>query len=646
MSITRAQIARQLLNSIAPKGEKLAYINKKEAKLLKKKGGAGIDVNGTGIKSYFDPGVGAGSVSESLSEAAGVGSGYSGGNSGDNGDSGSGGNFATINRGPRTVSPTRDEAIQNPFGITRVNRNFIAPNAAVNRRPPPTEFIEEEETLLDKGIGYGKDLAKTYAKNTALTALGISNPFGLTGMALTSLFNRAKEDKAKRDSIDAKTANARLSGSFTTAFNPTRTTGPGPIIDGGGDNMPMPMMPFRSPELPSDIESRPSDFDLYAALEGREAMNFGMNPNNMMGAMQRFSDGGEVRQAYGLGSLVKKFKRGVKKVGRGIKKFAKSDLGKAALLYAGGTYLGGMKAFGGSGIGGKAGLKKFGFENFGKRLFSPTGTDGFSNIFNPLRSAAENFKLPFAQTEEAKQAALEGKLEKIASSKLSDEGKKKLSDKLISETLGIGGSKTPALVKYGIPAAMAASYLFTKNEEPDNLDEEMMKNYKDTSGLKEQIASYPEYRFQVPEQYRLADGGRIGYDMGGDVEMASYGYDDAMNETRELFMQYKKSGIVPMEMEFEEFLELLQGSKQKEEPNRVMAQEGGIMNLGGLEKDYREGGFVPIGEYEKKDDVPARLSKNEFVFTADAVRAAGGGSVDKGADLMYKTMKNLESRVG
>ena len=81
MSITRAQIARQLLNSIAPKGEKLAYINKKEAKLLKKKGGAGIDVNGTGIKSYFDPGVGAGSVSESLSEAAGVGSGYSGGNS-------------------------------------------------------------------------------------------------------------------------------------------------------------------------------------------------------------------------------------------------------------------------------------------------------------------------------------------------------------------------------------------------------------------------------------------------------------------------------------------------------------------------------------------------------------------------------------
>ena len=56
------------------------------------------------------------------------------------------------------------------------------------------------------------------------------------------------------------------------------------------------------------------------------------------------------------------------------------------------------------------------------------------------------------------------------------------------------------------------------------------------------------------------------------------------------------------------------------------------------------GGFVPIGEYEKKDDVPARLSKNEFVFTADAVRAAGGGNINKGAKRMYETMKNLEAQ--
>jgi len=81
-------------------------------------------------------------------------------------------------------------------------------------------------------------------------------------------------------------------------------------------------------------------------------------------------------------------------------------------------------------------------------------------------------------------------------------------------------------------------------------------------------------------------------------------------------------------------------------PGPVMNNtEGGIMNLGGMEKDYRTtGGFVPIGEYEKKDDVPARLSKNEFVFTADAVRAAGGGSINKGAQRMYDTMKNLEAQ--
>jgi len=77
---------------------------------------------------------------------------------------------------------------------------------------------------------------------------------------------------------------------------------------------------------------------------------------------------------------------------------------------------------------------------------------------------------------------------------------------------------------------------------------------------------------------------------------------------------------------------------------RIGADEGGLMNLGGMEKDYRqEGGFVPIGGKEKADDVPARLSKNEFVFTADAVRAAGGGDIDQGAEIMENLMENLEA---
>jgi hypothetical protein len=77
---------------------------------------------------------------------------------------------------------------------------------------------------------------------------------------------------------------------------------------------------------------------------------------------------------------------------------------------------------------------------------------------------------------------------------------------------------------------------------------------------------------------------------------------------------------------------------------RVKRDNGGIMDLGGMEKDYRTtGGFVPIGGRERADDVPARLSKNEFVMTADAVRAAGGGSINRGAQRMYDTMKHLEA---
>ena len=88
-------------------------------------------------------------------------------------------------------------------------------------------------------------------------------------------------------------------------------------------------------------------------------------------------------------------------------------------------------------------------------------------------------------------------------------------------------------------------------------------------------------------------------------------------------------------------------------PQRVQkAADGGIMeyNMGGsvlpdgIEMDYRGGGFIPMGSKERADDVPARVSKNEFVMTADAVRAAGGGSVNEGAKRMYELMNNLEAR--
>ena len=83
---------------------------------------------------------------------------------------------------------------------------------------------------------------------------------------------------------------------------------------------------------------------------------------------------------------------------------------------------------------------------------------------------------------------------------------------------------------------------------------------------------------------------------------------------------------------------------EKAQGGRIGAEEGGLMDLGGMEKDYRqEGGFVPLGGEEKADDVPARLSKNEFVFTADAVRNAGGGDIDAGAEVMENLMEHLEA---
>jgi len=128
----------------------------------------------------------------------------------------------------------------------------------------------------------------------------------------------------------------------------------------------------------------------------------------------------------------------------------------------------------------------------------------------------------------------------------------------------------------------------------------------------------------------LASGGRAGYEQGGPTRpqplpinpevlaLAIYGkrYDE--------LTYTQKSAIADML------------------PNKKA--EGGIMDLGGMEMDYRaKGGFVPIGRKEKADDVPARLSKNEFVFTADAVRGAGKGDIKKGAKKMYQLMKQYEA---
>ena len=148
---------------------------------------------------------------------------------------------------------------------------------------------------------------------------------------------------------------------------------------------------------------------------------------------------------------------------------------------------------------------------------------------------------------------------------------------------------------------------------------------------------------------RLAQGGRIGYQYG-------YGVGRPPRHRGKLRAEDFKKLVELMQIRSERLQaqrekQRLLGEEQELRPTglgaaqggRIGAQEGGLMNLGGMEKDYRqEGGFVPIGGQERADDVPARLSKNEFVFTADAVRAAGGGDIDAGAEVMENLMNNLE----
>ena len=165
-----------------------------------------------------------------------------------------------------------------------------------------------------------------------------------------------------------------------------------------------------------------------------------------------------------------------------------------------------------------------------------------------------------------------------------------------------------------------------------------------------------------------------GYKKGGRVALAFGGIDSAVEKVDDVEMKenirFAQNMDIPMEDLVEEFIiihkrkpntldELKRFYRDKYEnkgpadvkiqetmTERFTAKDGGMMSVlpKGKEMDYRGGGMIPMGSKENADDVPARLSKNEFVMTADAVRAAGGGSVNEGARRMYNLMNNLEAR--
>jgi hypothetical protein len=609
MSITRAQIATQLLNEMAPKGEKLAYINNREAELLKRMGGAGVDINKTGIKSYFDPGSGRGSVSESLNQAAFGSSGPTFSSDGGSESFTPKGNFATITKGGNDTQRTIPE---NYFTPSKTGTNIArVANFLINPSMFSKKFMDDKITeQYEKELKVAEDV--TTARNTGF------------GQAIGSQYFGPMNTKAMQ-------SYKNVVGGFPNTD---------PFVDtGGGDNQIIPRMQMIA-QTPSDVESTSSDFDLYAALEGREAMRFGENPLGIMGAAQRFSEGGEVRQAYGLGKLVKKATKAVKKV-------VKSDLGKAALTAAAAYYAPAL-------------LGKSGYISGANPLFSATGKGGITDFLVKKGLGAKDY------------------LKNLTGIGLAPGAKSTMSPtKRILTGLGFG-------------ATVAPFFMGGEEEDEETLDQAITRAYGksdlDIPGIRRAALGYSdpnELYFKLPSAYRLnaAEGGITSIDV-DDLPMSKEGspkyynpegeeisfkeFEEAMKKEKQIMPKKKPSrtkkaegGIasedkVKMLIKrgadndlIKTYVEGISDSEIEQIRNMMRADkaEGGLMNLGGNEMDLRGGGFVPIGAKEKADDVPARLSKNEFVFTADAVRAAGGGSIENGAQKMYNTMKQLEKMV-
>jgi hypothetical protein len=308
------------------------------------------------------------------------------------------------------------------------------------------------------------------------------------------------------------------------------------------------------------------------------------------------------RGEYGLGSIVKSVGKAVKGVAKGIGDIAKSDIGKAALLAAGTYYLGGG-TFGGL----RAGAPGFSFANLpGASLF--TGAKDAITGSTLFQKAGE---------------AITGKGLGIGATILGGSA-------LMSSLFG---SPTDAAEAYSRNPSAVKSYVaqYYKN---------LNKNASD-----EEAAQFAE---EQTREYSMSDtfatGGRVGLSDGGNDDLEYKGW-------KKIFLKSNDAAEShPRHSEFiKRFAEETMGQDRSPKVTIKKAYGGPIgeprENRGGImELDYRkEGGFVPVGIKEKADDVPAMLSKNEFVFTADAVRGAGEGSVDKGAERLYNIMKTLEN---
>ncbi len=403
-----------------------------------------------------------------------------------------------------------------------------------------------------------------------------------------------------------------------------------------------------------------------------------------------------VRQHYGLGSIVKKAVKGVSKAAKNI---VSSDLGKAALLAGGAYYLGGGNLFGlqraglstpgfafsnlpGAGFftGGagaapgsfrkaqEVGLKKGLLSKFpggGKGLAGAIGLTGFLASQGMEEEQIEAIK----QDPESLKVYLRRyytNLNPPTADTDADTYNKEVEDFVTSQTaeysspFAKGGRVNRRL---GSPEEGEGIMMIEEREEIAGGPYTTGNDVKDAfgvwnnsdQGVKELYEGFIDF-FKSGDWRDQIQGSKIKTKT---KRMASA--PDPLAELNNLSISiFNKPYNSLNEMEIDQLTEFMSNKKAEGGPINNIARMDfkvgkGVASLplrqnkaGVKELDLRSaGGFIPpIGTKEKADDVPAMLSNNEFVFTADAVRAAGGGNVEKGAQRMYDTMKKLESRVG
>ena len=302
------------------------------------------------------------------------------------------------------------------------------------------------------------------------------------------------------------------------------------------------------------------------------------------------------RRAYGLGSFFKKITKPFKKIAKGAKKLIKSPIGKIGIgALLAGPALGALTGSGAAGLSPGA---------LGGKL---PGVKGF-----------------LARTMGSGKAGLGSLLKKVAPKTLAKIG---IGAASALPLLGIGTQKEEQVVP---DMGKLGSFDFDYDQMIRDV-----KGAKTTEDFAELNTKYGTDLVEDETVY-VADGGRIPFALGSKADFAiedvmTGGVEDEIGGITGIMRQadLQRKGNVG------QFYAAEGGSPS----------EGGIMDLGGMEKDYREtGGFVDLGAEEKADDVPARLSVNEFVMTADAVRGAGDGDIDLGAKRMEDTMKQLEQK--